>query len=68
MANQLGYSSFTLQRYRNDINKLSPYRIQSINNNNRAKKASVANFSNDSHREHDVKRLQMRQLTLKHLK
>ena len=28
IANQLGYSTSTLQRYRNDINMLSPYRIQ----------------------------------------
>ena len=28
IANQLGYSTSTLQRYRNDINMVSPYRIQ----------------------------------------
>ena len=28
IANQLGMSSSTLQRYRNDINMLSPYRIK----------------------------------------
>ena len=27
ITNQLRYSSSTLQRYRNDINMLSPYRI-----------------------------------------
>ena len=27
IVNQLGYSTGTLQRYRNDINELSPYRI-----------------------------------------
>ena len=27
IANQLGYSNKNLQRYRNDINMLSPYRI-----------------------------------------
>ena len=32
IQNQLGYSSTTLQRYRNDINMLSPYTIQSNNN------------------------------------
>ena len=31
IANHLGMSSSTLQRYRNDINMLSPYRI-SLNN------------------------------------
>ena len=30
-ANQLGYSFFILQRYRKDINMLSPYRIQPNN-------------------------------------
>ena len=28
IANQLGYSTSTLQRYRNGINIVSPYRIQ----------------------------------------
>ena len=31
IANQLGYSTSTLQRYRNDIYLLSPYRIQANN-------------------------------------
>ena len=56
--NQLGYSSTTLQRYRNDINMLSLYRIQSNNTYKRAKKASNTNFNNDSHRQHDLKRPQ----------
>ena len=30
IANQLSYPTSTLQRYRNDINMLSPYRIQPI--------------------------------------
>ena len=38
IANQLGYSPFTLKIYRNDINMLSPYRIQPNNTNKRAKK------------------------------
>ena len=59
IADQLGYSTNTLQRYRYDINLLSPYRIQSNDNNKRTKKASNANFNNDSHREPDVKRPQM---------
>ena len=33
IANQLSLSSSTIQRYRNDVNMLSPYRIQSININ-----------------------------------
>ena len=39
IANQLGMSSSTLQRYRNDINMLSPYRINQNNTNKRIKKA-----------------------------
>ena len=31
IANQLGYSSSTSQRYRNDINMISPYRINPNN-------------------------------------
>ena len=37
IANQLGYSSSTLQRYRNDINLFSPYRIQPNNTNKQTK-------------------------------
>ena len=33
IANQLGYSSSTLQRYRKGINMLSPYRINPNNTN-----------------------------------
>ena len=58
-ANQLGLSSSTLQRYRNDIYMLSPYRIQPINTNKRIKKAKKTNFNNNSHHEPDVKRPQM---------
>ena len=39
ISNQLGLSSSTVQRYRNDINMLSPYRSQSNNTNKRTKKA-----------------------------
>ena len=38
---------------------LSPYRIQSNNNDKRTKKAPNTNFNNDSHREPDVERPQM---------
>ena len=58
IADQLGYSSSTLQLYRNDIKMLSHYRIQP-NTNIRTKKASNTNFDNNSHREHDLKRPQM---------
>ena len=59
IANQLGLSSSTLQRYTNDINMLSPYRIQSDNTKKRSKKAKNTDFDNNSHHETDFKRPQM---------
>ena len=59
IANQLNLSSSTLQRYRNDINMLSPYRIQPNNTNKRTQKTLNTNFDNNSHHEPDVKRPQM---------
>ena len=59
IPNQLGYCSSTLQRYRNDINMLSPSRIQSNNTIKRAKKISNTRFNNDSRREPDFKRPQI---------
>ena len=41
VANQLGMSSSTLQRYRNDINMLSPYRISPNTVKKRSKKAKI---------------------------
>ena len=38
IANQFGSSSSTLQRYKNDINMLSPYRINPNNTKKRSKK------------------------------
>ena len=38
IANQLGYSCSTLQRYRSDINMLSPYRFRPNNTNKRTRK------------------------------
>ena len=38
---------------------LSPYRINTNNTNKRTKKASNANFDNNLHHEHNVKRPQM---------
>ena len=57
-ANPLCYSSSSLQRYRNDVNKVSSYRIQTNNTNKRTKKTSKTIFDNDSHCELDVKRPQ----------
>ena len=59
IANQIGKSSSTLQRYRNDIDMLSPYKFNPNNTNKRTKKASKPNFDNDSHHEPDVKSFQM---------
>ena len=52
IANQLGMSSSTLQRYRNDINMLSPYRISTNNVKKRTKKAKIDDIG-------DLKRPQM---------
>ena len=41
VANQLRYSCSTLQRYRNDINMLSPYRIPPNNTNKATKKFQI---------------------------
>ena len=59
ITNHLCYSTSTLQRYRNDINMLSPYRIIPNNTHKRTKKASHSNSDNNSHRKHDLKRTQM---------
>ena len=55
-ANQLGKSSSTLQRYRNDKLMLSPYRINPNNTNKPTKQTSNTNFDNTSHPDSDVKR------------
>ena len=52
IANQLSISSSTLQRYRNDINMLPPYRISSNNVKKRSKKAEIDDIG-------DLKRPQM---------
>ena len=58
MANQISLSTSTSQRYRKDINMLSPYRINPNNTNKRTKKASNTNFENNSNPEPDVQRPQ----------
>ena len=52
IANQLGMSSSTVQRYRNDINMLSPYQINPNNTKKRSKKAKIDDIG-------DLKRPQM---------
>ena len=72
IVNQLGMSFLTLQRYRNEINMISPYRINPNNTNKRTKKVKNTDFDNNPHHKTDVKRPQMtsrqpqtNQLTLK---
>ena len=65
IANQIGLSTSTLQRHRNDINMLSPYRINPNTNHKRTKKVKNTDFDNDSHHETDVKRPQMTSNDLK---
>ena len=59
IADQLSLSSSTIRRYRNDINMLSPNRINPNNTNKRSKKALNTDFDNNSHHEANVKRPQM---------
>ena len=51
--NQLGFSDSTNKRYRNDINMLSPYRIQPNITNERSRNVSNTNIDKNSHREHE---------------
>ena len=57
-ANRLNMSSSTLQRYRNDINMLSPYRINPKNVKQQSKKAKIDDIG-------DLKRPQMTSNDLK---
>ena len=52
LANNLNMSSSTIQRYRNDINMQSPYRINPNNVKKRSKKAKIDDIG-------DLKRPQM---------
>ena len=65
IANQLGYSTSTLQRYRNDINMLSPYRIHPNNTNKWVKNGKNTIFDNNSHHDRDLKKAQMTSNDLK---
>ena len=65
LANQIDLSTNTLQRYRSDINMLSPYIIHPSNTNKRTKKAKNTDFDDNSHTKHDVKRPQMTSNDLK---
>ena len=65
IANQIGLSTNTLQRFRNDINMFSPYIIKPNNTNKRTKKTSNTNSNNDFYRDPNLKRLQMTSNDLK---
>ena len=65
VANQIGLSTSTLQRYRKDINMLSPYGTNPNNTDKRTKSVWNCNFDNDSHDEPNVKRPQMTSIDLK---
>ena len=65
ITNQLNLSSSTLQRFRNDINMLSPYRISANNTKKQSKKALDTDFKNNSHHKPDDKRPQMTSNDLK---
>ena len=41
ISNPLSYSTSTLQRYRNDVNIISPYRIHPNNTNKRTKNLQI---------------------------
>ena len=65
IAKQLGLSTSTLQRYRNDIYMLSLYRFQPNNTNKRTKKTSNTNSNNNLYCNPDLKRPQMTSNDLK---
>ena len=65
IANEIGLSTSTSQRYRNDINMLSPYRINPNKTKNRSKMSKNTDFDNNPHHETNVKRPQ---ITLNDLK
>ena len=58
IANELGCSTSTLQRYEQDINMPSPYRIPA-NSHKRRQKISNTSLDDNSHCEHDLKRAQL---------
>ena len=59
IALRMNCSTSTLQRYRNDINMLSPFRIQPNSTNKQQKMTSNLNSNNDIHSDLDFKRPQM---------
>ena len=68
IANQLGYSSSTLQRYRNDVNMISPYRINPNNTNKRTRKVKNTHFDENTSPDNDHKRPKMTSIDFKNKK
>ena len=63
IAKEIGCLGSTLQRYRNDINVLSPYKIPP-NTHKRRQKITNTNLKDKSNREHDVQRRKMTSIDL----
>ena len=59
IANQLSLSSSTIQRYRNDINEQSPYRLNPNNVKKRSKKVKINENNDIKSGSDDLKRPQM---------
>ena len=62
IANELNLSSSTVQRYRNDINMLSPYRNNPNNVKKRPKTAKINDSDDLKRSQMTLRRLQMNQL------
>ena len=65
IADQFSLSSSTIQRYKNDINMLSPYRIDAKKHQKTIKNVKNTDFDNNSQHEADLKRPQMTSIDLK---
>ena len=59
IANKLNMSTFTIQRQRNDVNMLSPYRINPNNVKKRPKKAKIDENNDIKRGSDDLKRPQI---------
>ena len=68
IANHLNLSFSTLQRYRNDINILSPYRINPNNTNKRKKRLKILILTKTHSLTTTIKDLKRPQMTSKQLK
>ena len=65
IASQLSMSASSIQRQKDVINMLSPYRTQPNNTNKRSKKVKKTDFDNNLHDETDVERPRMTSSDLK---